>query len=104
MFISRRRKRFAEIGKLTVDNGCAGVYNNIAVCDGNIFREAYVMEKVSAGMKIRLVKDLDGSTPLGSTATVVYVDEFGQIFADWTEGGQCRITKEQFAKNFEIAA
>ena len=62
------------------------------------------MEKISAGTKIRLVKDLDGKNPIGSTATVVYVDEFGQIFADRTDGGQVRITKKQLAKNFEIAA
>ncbi len=62
------------------------------------------MEKVCAGTKIRLVKDLDGKNPVGSTATVVYVDEFGQIFADWTEGGQVRISHEQLAKCFEIAA
>jgi hypothetical protein len=62
------------------------------------------MEKISAGTKIRLVKDLDGKNPVGSTAIVVYVDEFGQIFANWTDGGQVRITKEQLAKNFEIAA
>ena len=62
------------------------------------------MEKISAGTKIRLVKDLDGKNPVGSTATVVYVDEFGQIFADWTEGGQIRITEDQLAKNFVVAA
>ncbi len=62
------------------------------------------MEKISAGTKIRLVKDLDGKNPVGSTATVVYVDEFGQIFADWTDGGQVRLTQEQFTNNFEIAA
>lgn len=62
------------------------------------------MEKISAGTKIRLVKDLDGKNPVGSTATVVYVDEFGQIFADWTEGGQVRLTQEQLTNNFEIAA
>lgn len=61
------------------------------------------MEKISAGTKIRLVKDLDGKNPVGSTATVVYVDEFGQIFADWTDGGQVRLTKEQLTHNFEIA-
>ena len=61
------------------------------------------MEKISAGTKISLVKDLDGKNPVGSTATVVYVDEFGQIFADWTDGGQVRLTKEQLTHNFEIA-
>ena len=61
------------------------------------------MEKISAGTKLRLVKDLDGKNPVGSTATVVYVDEFGQIFADWTDGGQVRLTKEQLTHNFEIA-
>ena len=61
------------------------------------------MEKISAGTKIRLVKDLDGKNPVGSTATVVYVDEFGQVFADWSVGGQVRLTKEQLTHNFEIA-
>ena len=62
------------------------------------------MEKICVGTKIRLIKDLDGKNPVGSTATVVYIDEFGQIFADWTEGGQVRLSKELFAKCFEIAA
>ena len=62
------------------------------------------MEKISAGTKIRLVKDLDGKNPVGSTATVVYVDEFGQIFADWADGGHVRFTHEQFTNYFEIAA
>ena len=55
------------------------------------------MEKICVGTKIRLIKDLDGKNPIGSTATVVYIDEFGQIFADWTDGGQVRITKERNA-------
>ena len=62
------------------------------------------MEKICVGTKIRLIKDLDGKNPIGSTATVVYIDEFGQIFADWAEGGQGRLSKELFAKCFEIAA
>ena len=62
------------------------------------------MEKICAGTKIKLVKDFDGKNPVGSTATVVYIDEFGQIFADWTDGGQVRLTKEQLENNFEIAA
>ena len=74
------------------------------MCHSKSLVGGITMEKISAGTKIRLVKDLDGKNPVGSTATVVYVDEFGQIFADWTEGGQVRITKEQLAKNFEIAA
>ena len=62
------------------------------------------MEKISAGTKIRLMKDLDGKNPVGSTATVVYAHEFGQIFVDRSDSGQVRLTKEQLTHNFEIAA
>ncbi len=62
------------------------------------------MEKVTVGMMVKLVNDLDGSKPIGSTATIVYIDDFDQIFVDWTDGGQGRFSEEQLIKNFELAA
>ena len=62
------------------------------------------MEKITVGMTIKLVKDFDGSKPVGSTAIVVYIDDFDQIFVDWSDGGQARFSEEQLVKNFEIAA
>lgn len=52
---------------------------------------------------LKLIKDLDGKKPIGSTATVVYIDDFDQIFVDWTDGGQAKLTEEQLLSNFVAA-
>ena len=62
------------------------------------------MEKIAVGMTVKLIKDFDGSRPIGSTATIVYIDDFDQIFVDWSAGGQGRFSEEQLFKNFELAA
>jgi hypothetical protein len=62
------------------------------------------MDKITIGMKIKLVKDLDGSIPVGFTATIVYIDDFDQIFIDWTAGGQYKLDEEHLLNHFEIAA
>ena len=62
------------------------------------------MEKIAVGMTIKLVKDFDGSKPVGSTATIVYIDDFDQIFVDWSDGGQAKLSEEQLVNNFELAA
>ncbi len=62
------------------------------------------MEKITVGMTIKLINDLDGNKPVGSTATIVYIDDFDQIFVDWTDGGQGKFSEEQLIKNFELAA
>ena len=62
------------------------------------------MDNITVGMKITLIKEIDSRTPIGSTATIVYIDDFAQIFVDWSDGGQAIFTEEQLLKNFEIAA
>ncbi len=62
------------------------------------------MDKITVGMTIKLVGDIGENMPVGSTATIVYIDDFDQIFIDWKDGGQAKISEEQFLKNFEIAA
>ena len=61
------------------------------------------MDKITVGMTIKLVKEIEENIPVGSTATVVYIDDFDQIFVDWSYGKQGRFTEEQLLKNFEIA-
>ena len=62
------------------------------------------MEKITVGMTIRLVKEISGGAPFGSTATIIYVDEFDRVFIDWTDGGQDSFTEQQLLGSFEIAA
>ena len=61
-------------------------------------------EKITVGMTIKLVKEIGENIPVGSTATIVYIDDFDQIFIDWSNGGQGKFTEEQLLKNFEVAA
>ncbi|SDA26745.1 hypothetical protein SAMN02910447_02705 [Ruminococcus sp. YE71] len=60
------------------------------------------MEKITVGMTIRLINDIDRKMPVGSTATIVYIDDFDTVFIDWTDGGQGRFTEDQIINNFEI--
>lgn len=62
------------------------------------------MDKITVGMSIKLINDIDGRRPVGSTATIVYIDDFDQIFVDWTDGGQGRFSEEQLIKFFVPAA
>ena len=62
------------------------------------------MDKITVGMTIKLVKEIGGNIPVGSTATIVYIDDFDQIFIDWKDGGQAKISEEQLLKNIEVAA
>ena len=62
------------------------------------------MGKITVGMEIKLIKDFDDTKTVGSTATIVYIDDFDQIFVDWSEGGQSKFSEEEFLKYFDIAA
>lgn len=62
------------------------------------------MDKITVGMKITLARDIDSSKHVGSTATIVYIDDFDQIFVDWSEGGQSKFSEKEFLKYFDIAA
>lgn len=62
------------------------------------------MDKIAVGMTIKLVGDISENISVGSTATIVYIDDFNQIFIDWKDGGQAKISEEQLLKNFEIEA
>ena len=58
------------------------------------------MEKITVGMKIKLIKELDDRIPVGSIATIVYIDEFEQIFIDWIDCGQYKLDEKNLLSNF----
>ena len=62
------------------------------------------MNNIKVGMTIKLVRDIGENIPVGSTATIVYIDDFDQIFIDWKDGSQAKISEKQLFKNFEAAA
>ena len=62
------------------------------------------MNNIKVGMTIKLVRDIGENIPVGSTATIVYIDDFDQLFIDWKDGSQAKISEKQLFKNFEVAA
>lgn len=46
------------------------------------------MDELTVGTTITLIKEIDSTKPVGSTATVVYIDDFKQIFVDWSDSSQ----------------
>lgn len=60
------------------------------------------MSNIAVGMKLNLMTEIDDKRPAGSTATVIFLDDFDQVFVEWTEGGQSSFTEDQLVKNFEV--
>ena len=60
------------------------------------------MDELTIGTTITLIKEIDSTKPVGLTATVVYIDDFKQIFVDWSDGSQGQFTEEQLEQYFEI--
>lgn len=60
------------------------------------------MDELTVGTMITLIKEIDSTKPVGSTATVVYIDDFKQIFVDWSDSSQGQFTEEQLEQYFEI--
>lgn len=60
------------------------------------------MDELTVGTTITLIKEIDSTKPVGSTSTVVYIDDFKQIFVDWSDSSQGQFTEEQLEQYFEI--
>lgn len=60
------------------------------------------MDELTVGTTITLIKEIDSTKPVGSTARVVYIDDFKQIFVDWSDSSQGQFTEEQLEQYFEI--
>ena len=60
------------------------------------------LDELTVGTTITLIKEIDDSKLVGLTATVVYIDDFKQIFVDRSDGSQGQFTEEQLSEYFEI--
>ena len=41
------------------------------------------MANVSIGMKVELIKDVDNDHSVGSTATILFIDDFDRVHLEW---------------------
>ncbi len=59
------------------------------------------MDTITIGEKIKMVNKVDSSTPIGSTATILYIDDFKKVFIEWKNGRIASFSDKQILDNFE---
>ena len=59
------------------------------------------MDTITIGEKIKMVNKVDSNTPVGSTATILYVDDFKKVFIGWKNGRIASFSDKQILDNFE---
>lgn len=59
------------------------------------------MNKIVVGKNVKLIGDINLDVPKDSIATIIFIDEFDQVFIDWVDGGQSSFSEKLFLNNFE---
>lgn len=63
-----------------------------------------MIDEVIIGAKVKLLTKISESIPIGSIATVLYVDDQNNVFIEWKDNGRLTsFSKEKFAELFETA-
>lgn len=63
-----------------------------------------MMESVTVGAKIKMTEAVTSDYPVGSIATIIYIDEMDNVFIEWTDGRLSSFSDKQVLRNFEILA
>lgn len=45
-----------------------------------------MMESITVGAKIKMTASITSDYPVGSTATIIYIDEMDNVFVEWSDG------------------
>jgi hypothetical protein len=45
-----------------------------------------MMEAITVGAKIKMTASITHDYPVGSTATIIYIDELDNVFVEWSDG------------------
>ena len=77
------------------------LYNNTSV----FIQEVIAMiDEVTAGAKVKLRKKISDSVPVGSIATVLYIDDLDNVFIEWVSNGRLTsFSKKNFKSLFDAA-
>ena len=49
-----------------------------------------MIDEVTAGAKVKLREKISDSVPVGSIATVLYIDDLDNVFIEWVSNGRLR--------------
>lgn len=45
-----------------------------------------MMDSITVGAKIKMTDTVTSDYPVGSMATIIYIDEMDNVFIEWTDG------------------
>ena len=60
-----------------------------------------MMDSITVGAKIRMTEAVTGDYPVGSTSTILYIDEMDSVFIEWSDGKLSSFSDKQVLKGFE---
>ena len=47
-----------------------------------------MIDEVTAGAKVKLMEKISDSVPVGSIATILYIDDLDNVFIEWVSNGR----------------
>ena len=63
-----------------------------------------MIDEVTAGAKVKLREKISDTVPVGSIATVLYIDDLDNVFIEWVSNGRLTsFSKKNFKSLFERA-
>ena len=63
-----------------------------------------MMDSITVGAKIRMTEAVTRDYPVGSTATILYIDEMDNVFIEWVSNGRLTsFSKKNFKSLFDMA-
>ena len=60
-----------------------------------------MMDLITVGAKIKMTETVTGEYPVGSTATIIYIDEMDNVFIEWLDGKLSQFSDKQLLNGFE---
>ena len=60
-----------------------------------------MMDSITVGAKIKMTDTVTSDYPVGSTATIIYIDEMDNVFIEWTAGKLSKFSDKQLLNGFE---
>lgn len=60
-----------------------------------------MMDSITVGAKIKMTEAVTGDYSVGSTATILYIDEMDNVFIEWSDGKLSKFSDKQVLKGFD---
>ena len=60
-----------------------------------------MLDAITVGAKVKMTEGITSDYPVGSTATIIYIDEMDNVFIEWSDGKLSSFSDKQVLNSFE---